>query len=139
LYFRINEMKLLLGDPGKPDGWIPPAQVVDIDADSVLALFDSHDMPEGDLLCSSDLHFYGHVRLFNLTIDPYEKKNIASENKDIVKGIFARLAKYLKTMIKPDIAPEEKAGNPNENGGFFGPGWCAAEPATVDNEIQFYP
>ena len=27
---RINEMKLLLGDPGKPDGWIPPPKVLDL-------------------------------------------------------------------------------------------------------------
>ena len=28
---RFNEMKLLLGNPGKPDGWIPPPpEVVDL-------------------------------------------------------------------------------------------------------------
>ena len=27
---RFHEMKLLLGNPGKPDGWIPPAEVVDL-------------------------------------------------------------------------------------------------------------
>ena len=66
------------------------------------------------------------IRLFNLTSDPYENVNLALNYPSIVTDLKARLSKYFKTMIKPDIATQVQAGNPNNFGGFFNTGWCKA-------------
>ena len=111
---RHKEMKLLVGDPGKPDGWIPPPKVMNLSAEQIKDL---------------QSHFFAFeesVRLFNLTNDPYEKENLALTYPSIVADLKARLSKYFKTMIKPDIADEVQAGNPNNFGGFFTTGWCKA-------------
>lgn len=113
---RYKEMKLLVGDPGKPDGWIPPPKVMNLPAEQI------KDMQS---------HFFAFedtIRLFNLTSDPYEKVNLALTYPSIVTDLKARLSKYSKTMIKPDIGAEIQAGNPNNFGGFFTSGWCKAEP-----------
>ena len=74
-------------------------------------------------LCEDSLD---SIRLFNLTSDPYENVNLALKYPSIVTDLKARLSKYFKTMIKPDIATEVQAGNPNNFGGFFNTGWCKA-------------
>ena len=119
---RINEMKLLLGDPGKPDGWIPPPKVLDLDEQDFNDIF-HHYVTSYDNSCN-DIQ----IRLFNLTADPFEKHNLANEMHDVVKDLTNHLQKYFKTMIPPDNAAEIIDGNPNRHGGYLSPGWCKAEP-----------
>ena len=119
---RINEMKLLLGDPGKPDGWIPPPKVLDLNEEDFNDIF-HHYITSYDNSCN-DIQ----VRLFNLTADPFEKHNLANEMHDVVKDLTNQLQKYFKTMIPPDNAAEIIDGNPNRHGGYLSPGWCQAEP-----------
>ena len=33
ILIRIGEMKLMVGDAGRPDGWIPPADVLGLESD----------------------------------------------------------------------------------------------------------
>ena len=118
-------MKLLIGNPGKPDGWTPPPKVMDVSKDD-RKIYEFTELFKTTLevgTCEAKL-----VRLFNLTNDPFEKDNIAYKNPNIVEELTQRLSKYVKTMITPDLAPETKKGNPNRFGGFFGPGWCQSEP-----------
>ena len=66
---RYKDMKLLLGNPGKMDGWYPPPQVMDISKDDyeiqqLTELFKSSEFS----LCEKN-----SVRLYNLTSDPSEK------------------------------------------------------------------
>ena len=119
---RMHDMKLLLGNPGKPDGWIPPPSVVEVvneneEIEALNNLFASYD-------CSVP-----HVQLYNLTADPYEKINIAAQHPKIVQELTQKLQAYGATMIPPDNAPEIEDGNPNKHGGVYGPGWCTAQPS----------
>lgn len=123
--FKYKEMKLLLGNPGKPGGWIPPPKVLDIlhhdtDLKAMNELFLSAD---DDDSCSKQA-----VRLFNLTQDPFEKVNLASVYPDLVLELKNKLEKYVSSMISPNVEAEILAGNPNNFGGFWGPSWCLAKP-----------
>ena len=118
---RVEEMKLLLGNPGKPDGWIPPPQVIDSSEHEFEKLFKGYISP--DSVCTEV-----QTRLFNLTEDPFEKNNLAQDMPKMVQVLSNRLEKYFASMIPPDNAPEIIDGNPNRNGGFLSPGWCRAEP-----------
>ena len=126
-------MKLLIGDPGKPDGWIPPPKVLNLQSamenDQVSQLFESGQPSYCDL---------SQTRLYNLTSDPYERINLAKQYPQMVEDLSERLSKYIKTMIAPDVAHEILAGNPNRNGGFFGPGWCQSEPRTSDVQPKLH-
>ena len=65
----------------------------------------------------------------------FKKDNIANENPEVVNDLMQRLSKYFKSMIPIDVTPEVKEGNPNRFGGFWGPGWCQAEPKVERNDI----
>ena len=62
-------MKLLLGNPGKPDGWTPSPEVMEISKD------DSKIHEFTELFRMSDVSTCEAkpVRLYNLTHDPFEK------------------------------------------------------------------
>ena len=121
---RYKDMKLLVGDPGpgQPDGWIPPPKVV---MNFMCQFQQINQMGIED-------HFYRkgkkYVRLFNLNSDPYEKKNLAKKNPEIVKDLKERLAKYFASMIKPNVGRGIEAGHPKNFGRNFTHGWCQAEP-----------
>lgn len=119
---RVNEMKLLLGNPGKPDGWIPPPSVVEI-------MNENQEIEALKGLFSPTVCDEMNVQLFNLTADPYEKANLASLFPKIVEDLTLKLKDYGASMIPPDNAPEVEEGNPNQHGGgIYGPGWCTAQP-----------
>ena len=79
---RFNEMKLIIGDPGKPDGWIPPPKVMDLTQEQILD-FESHFFTF-ESSCSENMW------LFNLTNDPLEKHNIKDEFPEIVSDLKKR-------------------------------------------------
>ena len=104
-------MKLLVGNPGPPDGQTE----------------DSFEFM--DLTNQKTNNFENDfVRLYNLTSDPYENENLAISHPDVVDDLMGRLSKYVESMIAPQKTDEIAAGNPNENGGFYGPGWCQSLP-----------
>jgi len=126
---RVNEMKLLLGNPGQPDRAIPVEEVIEMDEaleeqlNYLLHLFASTDIP-----CPL-------VRLYNLTADPNEQHNLAKEMPEHVELLTERLQPYFDTMLAPHVAKQVPEGNPNlENGGFWGPGWCTAQPETCTTD-----
>ena len=121
---RVNEMKLMVGNPGMPDGRIPPSEVIYVYQTNreIRAL--------NRLFASEDLG-WNSVLLFNLTADPFEKTNVAAQHPKIVEELAQKLKDYEKTMIPPDNTPEIKAGNPNLHGGVYGPGWCTAQPNSM--------
>ena len=79
---RYNDMKLIIGDPGKPDGWIPPPKVMDLTLDQIQD-FHNHFFTS-ESTCSENL------RLYNLTNDPLEKHNLAKAFPDIVLNLKSR-------------------------------------------------
>merc|ERR1711899_128557 len=126
---RVNEMKLLLGNPGQPDAAITPDRVLEIDQDfqdfqlnDLLKLFATNEV-----LCPL-------IRLYNLTADPNEQKNLAQDMPEMVEMLSLRLEPYFESMIPPHVAAQVEEGNPNLNEnepGFWSTGWCTAQPETT--------
>ena len=127
---RFHEMKLLLGNPGEPDGWIPPPpEVVHLpEPEKEFNSIVNHFFSSNNLFCEFEQEEKFNIRLFNLTSDPFEKHNLANELPEIVSDLTKKLEKYFNSMIPPDNAAEIIDGNPNRHGGFLGPSWCQAEP-----------
>jgi arylsulfatase A-like enzyme len=48
------------------------------------------------------------IELFNLTEDPSEKNNVASQNPDVVKRLRARYDEFAKQQVAPKAAPKAK-------------------------------
>ena len=96
-------MKLIVGDVGEYSDWSGRQTDKEID----------HAKEEEE-----------DVRLFNLSIDPRETANLASEYPEIVANLTQRLKEIEKSAIPPHTSDNVLEGNPNLNGGFFGTGWC---------------
>ena len=62
--------------------------------------------------------------MYDLTNDPYESKNLASEQPELVVNMLERLKDIEKTAVEPFVAKDVLEGNPNQNGGVWGTGWC---------------
>ncbi len=64
------------------------------------------------------------ARLFNLTADPLETNNIADLHPELVLSMMERIAEIEVTAVPADDPDDAEAGNPNNFGGFWSPGWC---------------
>lgn len=111
-------MKLICGDPGYVDDRQFPSlhQWSSLKLQPLVSL--SNECKSGNL----------SVQLYNLTSDPGEHYDVHGENPELVALRLHRLAAYEAFSIPPHMAEESEAGNPNNFGGFFSPGWCTAEP-----------
>ena len=109
---------MIRGDPGRPDGWIPPAEVDDQEEDTAAGR-DAAVAREPQLL------------LFHLEDDPYEKKNLVAEFPAITQYLLTLLDRYQAGMVEPDITDLVPDGNPANFGGVWSSGWCNA--SSVDH------
>jgi len=109
---RLGPFKLIRGDPGKPDGWIPPAEVSDQGEEEAEEAFKGTDTRSDQLL------------LFNLDFDPDEKTNLVSDYPAITDYLCKLLDQYQAGMVEPDIAAEVQEGNPSNYDGVWSTGWC---------------
>ncbi|XP_050411464.2 arylsulfatase B [Patella vulgata] len=102
---RDKQYKLILGNPG-PGPWDPLPKLEDTEED-----FEKPD-PLPDTL------------LYDLIEDPGEHNNLVDELPDVVNRLKARLDYYKSTAIPARFPPNTPAGDPNNFGGVWGPGWC---------------
>ncbi|XP_076040503.1 arylsulfatase I-like [Oratosquilla oratoria] len=65
--------------------------------------------------------------LFNLSVDPNETTNLADEYPDIAESMRLELEGHKKDLVPRDIPATDKAGDPENRGGVWGPGWCEAK------------
>ena len=79
------------------------------------------------------------VYIFRLFLaDPTEHHDLAAEYPrtqrvtDLIASLMKRLKELHASMIAPHRRKEVLEGNPNENRGFFGPGWCQSEPQKAE-------
>ena len=63
--------------------------------------------------------------MFDLAVDPNESNNLAQEQPVLVANMRQQLERMVKTAIKPFSEENVMEGNPNLNGGIYGPGWCS--------------
>ena len=78
---------MIIGHPGKPDGWIPPPEY-------------EQDFPSN----ATDFHFKRGVLLFDLNTDPQEKNDLSHICPSIVRKLKHKL-KY-ETLLCPNTEPE---------------------------------
>ena len=98
---RLGDFKLLVGDPGSDEVLEPPE-------------FDTYLLSRDD----QEKHLY------HLKDDPTEQndlKDIFPEQVLLMENI---LAQYEESMVDPDIAEDDPAGDPSLWGGVWSTGWC---------------
>merc|ERR1719430_1813513 len=93
---RLGPFKLIRGDPGRPDGWIPPYNVVNEDEEMLQGR--NNTMLEQQLL------------LFNLEEDPCEKTNLISSYPAITGYLSSLLDTYQAGMVQPDLGEMDPRG-----------------------------
>jgi len=118
---RLGSFKLIRGDAGTPDGWIPPDNVTDIGEESKSA---TRTVGEKMLL-------------FDLDSDPEEKNNLAMTYPEITSYLAQLLDTYQDGMVPPDIADVMQEGNPTHFQGVWSSGWCNASLASSMPQYSF--
>ncbi|KAM9313007.1 arylsulfatase I [Gastrophryne carolinensis] len=109
---RVKDFKLITGDPGYSD-WIPPQTLTNFPG----------------TWWNLERHTDGSrksVWLFNITADPYERHDLSAQKPEIVKELLMRLAHYNSSAIPVRYPNEDPRGNPELNGGAWGP-WASEE------------
>ena len=114
---REGPFKLIRGDPGRPDGWIPPPQVTDMNDEK--SLEDLQELFRNDFCTSKGKH-----QLFNIVEDPYEKNDISKDFPEVVHKLSDLLDNYEKGMLAPDTADLVPEGNPVHFSNTWSSGWC---------------
>ncbi|CAL4130265.1 unnamed protein product [Meganyctiphanes norvegica] len=64
--------------------------------------------------------------LFDIEVDPLETTNLISTNPDVAAELEALLLSELSHMVPADEPKLDPAGNPENWGGTYSPGWCTA-------------
>ncbi|KAK7067491.1 hypothetical protein SK128_020465 [Halocaridina rubra] len=116
---RRRNWKLIVGDGGRYDGWVPPSDVI---AGS------NREMKTGR--CCSTWHssiLNKPVMLFNLKDDPLETTDVSYLHPDVTATLKSLLGQYAAESRNPKMPREDPLGHPDFHGGFFSPGWCHAK------------
>ena len=118
---RVGRYKLILGDPGRPDGWIPPPAVLNLGSQADTAA-------SGGLFNEQPCTVARSALLFDLATDPTERTDLAQRRPDLVERLTVRLDQYRATALLPDVTGITQAGNPAHFSNTWSPGWCSARP-----------
>ncbi|KAM3937474.1 arylsulfatase J [Leptodactylus fuscus] len=104
---RVNQWKLLTGNPGNGD-WVPPQSF----SNSGLSRWHNErvSLTNGKSLW-----------LFNITADPYERDDLSERYPDVVKQLLRKLAQFNKSAVPVRYPPKDPRSNPKLNGGVWGP------------------
>ncbi|KAG7525353.1 arylsulfatase I-like [Solea senegalensis] len=109
---RVGDWKLLTGDPGHGD-WVPP-QVLP----TLPGRWWNFERTSSSSYRSSARK---NVWLFNITGDPYERRDLAEQRPDVVQRLLARLAYYNQTAVPVYFPPDDPRANPSNHGGAWVP------------------
>merc|ERR1712226_909808 len=102
--------KLIRGDPGRPDGWIPPDHVTEQEEEM------SPEIPQ--------VEREHQLLLFHLEDDPCEAMDLAAEYPAITRYLASLLDTYQAGMVTPDLGDLDTGGNPSNFGNMWSTGWC---------------
>lgn len=64
--------------------------------------------------------------LFNITADPYERRDLADRRPDVVQKLLVRLAYYNQTAVPVYYPPDDPRADPRRHGGAWVP-WAEEE------------
>ncbi|XP_077469757.1 arylsulfatase I [Stigmatopora argus] len=115
---RAGDWKLLTGNVGDGD-WTPPQ-----------AFPDGPERWQG--LEKRRNEVGKSVWLFNVSADPYERRDLARARPEIVKHLLTRLAEYNRTAVAPRNPPDDPVADPELRGGAWGP-WLGLEDQVGQN------
>ena len=115
---RKGNFKLIRGDPGRPDGWIRPEDVRDVDSTEYFENLTECQFDQDD----------PKILLYNLKEDPYEKRDISKKYPKTAKRLSSLLDEYRASMKTPNIADDDPRGSPGNYEGVWSSGWCQALP-----------
>ena len=105
---RQGRYKLLHGYPGSPNGWFPPAELVN---ETEVKIHGGHShTPE--------------YQLFDLQLDPEEKHDVSHSRQDVLRRMQARLQEYRTSLVPSGNADPVHAASPHHFNGNWSPGWC---------------
>ncbi len=150
----MGGLKLIRGYAGKPDGWIPPEDVLGLDTDEVGRVQDmltttekaeseecsskGYKVREGDEANARFAH-YGclKVRLYDISVDPTERRDLSRERPADTARLLRRLSELEAGQIAADVAHQQERFNPAYTDGVYSTGWCEAEPKTsaLENDL----
>mmetsp|Transcript_1886 Transcript_1886/g.11353 ORF Transcript_1886/g.11353 Transcript_1886/m.11353 type:complete len:534 (+) Transcript_1886:209-1810(+) len=115
---RVGDLKLLAGDPGQPSGWCKPV------------VHNCRPTPELPRIqsCCRDMRVpsnpHSGYRLFNLTLDPTERVDLALRYPELVEKLRERLQYYIDNAAEPlNGTPEQRQIDPRSNPNRFGGVW----------------
>ncbi|CAN7938758.1 unnamed protein product, partial [Ixodes hexagonus] len=103
---RWGDFKLVHGFGGRPDGWYPEP------------LLNKTNVSMSDEKRSASL------LLFNLSNDPYERKDLSSQMPDLTARLDGLLLDQAASMVPSVRLPDDPRGDPSRWGGAYSPGWC---------------
>eukprot|EP01102_Stenamoeba_stenopodia_P000517 TRINITY_DN10506_c0_g1_i2.p1 TRINITY_DN10506_c0_g1~~TRINITY_DN10506_c0_g1_i2.p1 ORF type:complete len:544 (+),score=114.88 TRINITY_DN10506_c0_g1_i2:55-1686(+) len=110
---RRGDWKLLFGNGIKGDSdWYPRPS-----SNSTATVVDCGPVPPN---VNQSCNFIDPC-LYNITADPCEYHNLASENPDVVEELLSRIDYYKSTMVPPANQPNDPAANPALHGGVWVP------------------
>ncbi|XP_077585113.1 arylsulfatase I [Stigmatopora nigra] len=115
---RAGDWKLLTGNVGDGD-WTPPQ-----------AFAEGPERWQG--LEKRRNEVGKSVWLFNVSADPYERRDLARARPEIVKHLLLRLAEYNRTAVAPRNPPDDPMADPELHGGVWGP-WLGLEGQVGQN------
>ncbi|XP_033759914.1 arylsulfatase B-like [Pecten maximus] len=111
---RVGDYKLIEGYPGVYPGWYKP----ETETESTNNKEEEFKSQEGNVT--------GTNELYNLKDDPYERHDLSLSvsHAPIVEELSRKMAEYHKQMVPANFPPISDAGNPQNFGGYWSPGWC---------------
>ena len=117
---RVGPFKLIRGDPGRPDGWIRPDMVVNVDEVQPPMGYDQEELQRSR---NSE-----HVLLFHLVEDPHEKTNLATKYPAITQYLVRLLDQYQVTFSDACFCPPR----PGWWHRTLRPGWMRETPSILE-------
>ena len=120
-------MKLIRGNAGLPDGWIPPPKVMNISPDDLETLDELAHEERGHESCFASIP-RPIYQLYDVVADPSEEHDLAEKNPAIVMQMAEILREFDLAALQPFNRPRDKAGLPSLWNNTVSPGWCQALP-----------
>ncbi|XP_062851464.1 arylsulfatase I [Trichomycterus rosablanca] len=110
---RVGDWKLLTGNVGDGD-WFPPQMLP-----GVPQLWRGLEKRQDRLRKT--------VWLFNVSADPYERRDLAQARPEVVRLLLSRIAEYNRTAVPLRNPPDDPMADPRLHGGVWTP-WLVKKP-----------
>ncbi|XP_027030874.1 arylsulfatase I [Tachysurus fulvidraco] len=107
---RVGDWKLLTGNVGNGD-WFPPQ------------ILPGAPQQWQDMEKRQDQRGKS-VWLFNISADPFERRDLTQARPEVVKLLLSRIAEYNRTAVPPRNPPDDPLADPQLHGGVWMP-WLA--------------